>query len=417
VGGTIYIRGSDCFQNLEPESHAKMAPMFSNRFDWRTPPNALSTLLAQKRSAGQPIIDLTLSNPTQVDLAYNQAAILAALGQPAALTYEPDARGLPSARQAVADYYRHKGCAVDSEQLFLTASTSEAYGLLFKLLGDAGDEVLIPSPGYPLLAHLARFEGLRAVAFPLRYDPDQGWRIDLDVLEALITPKTRAIAVVSPNNPTGSYLKPKELATLDAICAHHDLALIVDEVFSDFAASQAPPERVSTALGRTHALTFVLNGFSKLVALPQVKLGWIAVSGASGLALAAAQRLEMLLDFYLPVATPVQHAVGPLIKTRPSIQTQINTRLEANHQHLLDQISLTGNCRLLWREGGWYAIVEIHDDLSDEARVVRLLDQHNTLVHPGFFYDFNREGFVVLSLLPAPALFRTGVSNLMRTVA
>lgn len=387
--------------------------MFSHRFDWQAPPNALSTLLARKQAAGQPIIDLTQSNPTRVGLVYDDAAILAALSMPAALIYEPDARGLSSARRAVADYYHDKGCVIDPDRLFLTASTSEAYSLLFKLLGDPDDEVLIPAPGYPLLAYLARFEGLRAVAYPLRYDEAVGWVADREILQALITSKTRAVVVVSPNNPTGSCLKKNELAVLDHLCCQRDLALIVDEVFADFAAPQALPERFDTVLGQGSALTFVLNGFSKLLALPQIKLGWIAVGGHDRLARAACDRLETLIDFYLPVSAPVQHGVARLLRLRGAIQRQIQDRIAANDGYLRAQAAATGNCRALAREGGWYAVVAIDDAISDEARVVQLLDRHDTLVHPGYFYDFNREGYVVISLLPQEETFRPGVANLV----
>jgi hypothetical protein len=387
--------------------------MFSRRFEWRAPSNALGELLARKKAAGESLLDLTQANPTRVGLTYDQAEIMAALVRPAAMVYEPDPRGLAAARRAIADYYRGQGCIIDAERLFLTASTSEAYGLLFKLLADPGDEVLIPTPGYPLLAYLARFEGLTPVAYPLRYDEAAGWTIDLEVLQALVTPRTRAMVVVSPNNPTGSYVKATELMLLDAVCRRHDMALVVDEVFADYAAAEAPPERERSALGRTQALTFVLNGFSKMVALPQVKLGWIAVAGGQGRAHDACTRLEALLDFYLSVSTPVQHAVAPLLGTRRPIQQQLNARIEANSRYLFDEVSQTAHSRMLLREGGWYAIVEIRDALGDEERVLGLLDRYNTLVHPGFFYDFHREGFVVVSLLPPMEIFCAGVANLI----
>jgi len=388
--------------------------MFSNRFDWHSPSNALGRLLDQKKAAGKAIFDLTQSNPTRAGFAYDREAILDALRQPDALVYAPDARGLASARQAVAGYYLSLGPRIDTERLFLTASTSEAYGLLFKLLGDPGDEVLIPRPGYPLLSYLARFEGLRPVSYPLRYDDAEGWRLDLEVLSALITSKTRAVIVVNPNNPTGSYIKADELAALDAVCGRHDLALIVDEVFADYAAAEAPPQRVTTAAGRTTALCFVLNGFSKMLALPQLKLGWIVVGGDPKKADSACARLEALLDFYLSVSAPVQHAAGRLLGLRRAIQDQILSRLDQNSRYLDRLVERTPNFRALRREGGWYAVVEIRDALGDEERVVQLLNQTDTLAHPGYFYDFNREGFVVISLLPPPDLFQAGVGTFIR---
>jgi len=386
--------------------------MFSNRLEWDAPTNALGLLLAQKRSQTQTLFDLTQSNPTQVGLDYPDEAILAALSHPAAMVYEPDPRGLMAARRAIAGYYDEQGVAIDPEALFLTAGTSEAYAMLFKLLGDPEDEVLVPRPGYPLLSYLAAFEGLNAVAYPARYDPQHGWRIDLDVIDALVTPRTRAIVLINPNNPTGAYATPAELEALDRICLRHGLALIVDEVFADFAAASVP--LVRTALPGRSALTFVLNGFSKMLALPQVKLSWIAVGGDARLTVKAQKGLETLLDFYLSIGTPVQHAAGPLLALRKPIQHQITERVALNHLSLQTHIARAANCSMLSRQGGWYAVVHIADTLADEQRVLHLLAQADTVVHPGFFYDFNGEGFVVVSLLPDPQIFSTGVAGMVR---
>ncbi len=389
-------------------------PMFSNRFDWEAPANALGLLLARKKAAGATIYDLTQSNPTHAGLQSRPEQVLAALGHPATLAYDPDPRGSMQARQAITRFYAAQGAAIDAHDLFLTASTSEAYGILFKLLGNPGDEVLIPAPGYPLLPYLARFEGLRAIAYPLHYDDAAGWIIDLEVLQALVTARTRAIVLVNPNNPTGSYVKQAEMDILDAFCRRKGLALIVDEVFAVFAAPEAPSDRVAAAGREGGALTFILNGFSKLLALPQIKLGWIAVRGEREIAAAARQRLESLLDFYLSVSAPVQHAAEALLTLQPAVQRQIVQRIDDNARLLWAAAAATLNCRVLRREGGWYAVVEIKDALRDEARVLQLLDQDHTLVHPGFFYDFNREGFVVLSLIPAPEDFGAGVARLLQ---
>jgi alanine-synthesizing transaminase len=387
--------------------------MFSNRLEWNAPANALGVLLAEKRAAGDTLLDLTQSNPTQVGLDYPAEAILAALSRPAAMVYQPDPRGLMAARQSIAGYYSEQGADIAPDALFLTASTSDAYGMLFKLLGDPGDEVLVPRPGYPLLSYLTAFEGLGAVAYPLRYDAILGWRIDLDLLQALITPKTRAVVIVSPNNPTGAYASPEELEALDQICRRHGLAMIVDEVFADFPATPPPAIETRTALAGRTALTFVLNGFSKMLALPQVKLGWIAVGGAAPSAREAGTRLETLLDFYLSVAAPVQHAAAQLLALRKEIQRRIVARISQNSLVLRDRVAQTANCRMLPRQGGWYGVLEITDTLGDEERVLRLLARGNTVVHPGYFYDFNREGFVVVSLLPRPETFAAGVSNII----
>jgi alanine-synthesizing transaminase len=387
--------------------------MFSDRLDWGQGANALSLLLGDKKRRGEAVVDLTESNPTRVGLAYDVEDILAALSQPAVMQYAPDPRGLSTARQAIARYYRERGAPIDTDALFLTAGTSDAYSILFKLLGNPGDEVLIPRPGYPLLSYLARLDSLRACSYPLHYDTAEGWSIDLDVLQALITPQTRAIVLIDPNNPTGSYVKQTEWQAINAICRRHDLALIVDEVFYDFGAGGAAGS-MPAHQDRFEALTFVLNGFSKLMGLPQLKLAWIAVRGEFGLSSAARSRLETLLDFYLSVATPVQQAAERLLERRHNIQRQILSRIEANGRFLEEWIGSTANCRVLKREGGWYAVVDILDMVSDEARVLHLLKHDDTLVHPGFFYDFNREGFVVVSLLPGEEIFRSGVSRLIR---
>lgn len=389
--------------------------MFSDRFNWDLSPNALSLILRDKQSRGETILDLTQSNPTQAGFDYDAADILASLAQAAALTYEPDPRGLLQARRAVAQYYIDRGAPVDSEAVFLTPGTSDAYASIFKLLGNPGDEVLIPRPGYPLISYLARFESLQPFSYPLRYDDQQGWSIDLDVLEALITPKCRAIVVVNPNNPTGNYLKQQELAALDQICRDNRLALIVDEVFSDYSAAARPPE-LQTVVNRTRALTFVLNGFSKMLGLPQVKLGWIVIGGDPGRSKAAQDGLEILLDFYLSVASPVQHAAARLMGHRPEIQRQILARIAANTQILEAQIARNANYRLLVRQGGWYAIIEIFDTVADENRIMRLLERDHTLVHPGYFYEFDKEGIVVVSLLTPVDTFRDGIYRLISTV-
>ena len=386
--------------------------MFSDRASWDVRPNRLSRLLEKKKAKGETIFDLTESNPTRAGFRYESDKILAALAQPQAMVYEPDPRGLKAARRAVREYYRKLGCDIDTEALFLTASTSEAYSILFKLLGNSDDEVLIPRPGYPLLSFLSVFENLRPVAYPLKYDDAGGWSMDLEVLEALITPCTRAVVAVSPNNPTGSYLKQQELKELDAICRKHELALIVDEVFSDY--HSAPDSgRVRTSVNRATALTFVLNGLSKIAGLPQMKLGWIAVGGSDDKAASARARLEMMLDFYLSVSTPVQQAAKELLQGRKAIQRQIVLRLEENSRFLGGQAAQTHNCKLLPREGGWYAILEIADAVTDEERVLQLLEKDNTLVHPGYFYEFDREGFVVVSLLTPVETFQSGISRMI----
>ncbi|MDX9785821.1 MAG: pyridoxal phosphate-dependent aminotransferase [Desulfobacterales bacterium] len=390
--------------------------MFSERFNWEDSPTLFGKLLAEKRASGKPIMDLTESNPTRVGFHFEADAILSALSRPESLRYDSDPRGTPCARQAVTEYYKPLGQRIDPDAVLLTAGTSEAYGFLFKLLSNPGDEILVPAPGYPLLSYLARFEGLYCHSYPLRYADDSGWSIDVEVLSALITPQSRAIIIVNPNNPTGSYIKTDELAQIDSLCRRHNMALIVDEVFSDFEAVSVPG-REKTVVTKTNALTFVLNGISKTLGLPQMKLAWIIVGGDPHLANLAIDRLEALLDFYLSVSTPVQHGLKRLLAGRFAIQQQINARIIENSRFLKNQTDQTRNCRMLIREGGWYGIMEIRDGVLDDARALLMLEKEDTLIHPGFFYDFSRDGMVVLSLLPEPANFSQGVGRLLNRFA
>lgn len=385
--------------------------MFSDRSSWSLTPNALSSLLEAKKADGVRILDLTESNPTQAGFRYNTKEILAALAQPQSMVYEPNPRGLWKARRAVADYYQEQGKTIDPDALFLTSGTSEAYTMLFKLLANPGDEVLIPQPGYPLLTYLAEIESLHDVYYPLRYHEVKGWSIDLDVFEAVITPKTKAVVLVNPNMPTGSYIKRHELAALNRICTRHNLALIVDEVFSDFSCGETP-DRVKTVVNHSETLTFVLNGLSKILGLPQVKLAWIVVSGNPDLRELAQDRLEMITDLYLSVGTPVQHGADLLLRQRQAMQQQMLSRIADNSEFLKGQFAQAANARLLNREGGWYAVVKIEDHLSDEQRVLQLLEQDNTLVHPGYFHEFDQEGFIVVSLLTPADAFCEGVSRI-----
>jgi len=386
--------------------------MFSNRHSWGLAPNALSRLLAAKKANGISILDLTEVNPTRAGLRYNTEEILTALAQPQSLVYEPSPQGLWTARRAVADYYEEQGEIIDPDSLFLTSGTSEAYAMLFKLLANPGDEVLIPQPGYPLLTYLAELESLLGVYYPLRYHDGTGWAMDLDILEAVITPKTKAVVLVNPNMPTGSYIKGHELAELNGICSQHDLALVVDEVFSDFTWGD-PPGQVKTLVNHSESLTFVLSGFSKVLGLPQVKLSWIVVSGPPDLFELARDRLEMITDVYLSVGTPVQHGADLLLRQRQAMQQQMRSRIAENSAFLKEQFARAANARVLKTEGGWYGVVRMEDHLSDEDRVLQLLEQENTLVHPGYFHDFDQEGFIVMSLLTPVAAFSEGVSRMV----
>jgi len=299
--------------------------MFSARLPASLAVNALTRALAALRAQDVPILDLTETNPTRVGIAYPEA-LLAPLADPASLAYAPSPRGLLSAREAIAiDYVRH-GLDVAPAQIYLTASTSEAYSLLFKLLCDPGDEVLVPRPSYPLFEHLTQLDGVRAVPYVLEYHGV--WSIDLETVRAAITPSTRAILVVSPNNPTGSMLKPRELEAIAALCHERDLALIGDEVFADYVLSYR--ERSASVLTQERVLTFGLGGLSKSAGLPQLKLGWIAMKGPADRCAAAAERLDVICDTYLSVATPVQRAAPLLIEQGTLVRGHIQARLDAN---------------------------------------------------------------------------------------
>ncbi len=383
--------------------------MFSKRSTWELQPNPLSQALDTRRQAGLPVLDLTLSNPTQAGLQYPPRLQAIFAGADASV-YAPEPLGLHSARQAVAGYYAQRGQHVGAEQLLLTCSTSEAYALLFKLLADPGDEVLVPQPSYPLFDFLAGLESVEPRPYPLRYRG--GWQIDTDLLAAALTPRTRAIVLVHPNNPTGSLVSAGERALLEELALERNLALIVDEVFGDYLWEGEP--QMSSFASPTRALTFVLSGLSKVLGLPQLKLGWMAVQGAG--AAEARARLEIIADTYLSVATPVQQALPQLLALRPAIQTQIRQRVQDNRRWLQQRLALFLHASLLHGEGGWYAVLETNAE-DEEGMVLDLLRQDGVLVHPGYFFDFPGAGFLVLSLLTLPQVFREGVELLLDRLA
>ena len=382
--------------------------------NWELAPNRLSRALEEKRSAGAPILDLTESNPTAAGLVYPSEAILAALSDPRSLRYEPSAAGIAAARAAVSEYYSaalHRGVAPD--RVLLTASTSEAYAFVFKLLADAGDEVLVPRPSYPLFEFLGALDSLRVVQYPLSYDGR--WSIDFDALSRCITARSRAIVLVNPNNPTGSYLKASELAPLVSLCREHGLALISDEVFADYLIDARTP-LVRSLASVDEVLTFCLSGLSKVAALPQLKLGWIVTGGPNGLRQKAFERLELIADTYLSVAAPVQRAAPALLGLRGELQRQIIDRVEANRALIALRIGQQSPWRLLASEGGWYAVIEAPRIYSEEEWVLKLLARENVLVQPGFFFDFDREAFLVVSLLTPEPVFREGMQRILARV-
>lgn len=381
--------------------------MFSSRLNWNAPPNPLSQLLAEKRRRYRPVLDLTESNPTHAGIQYPAEGIAQALADARVLRYEPEAFGLRRAREAVAQYYSAAGFEVSPSRIVLTASTSEAYSYLFKLLADPGDEILTPRPSYPLFEYLAQLESVKTVQYPLFYD--HGWHLDTAAFHSLITPRTRAIVIVNPNNPTGNFLKRHEFDEMLQAAQRHSLTIISDEVFSDYALSE-DAARVTFAAHNPGALTFSLSGVSKVVGLPQMKLGWMVTGGPERLQKQALEGLELIADTYLSVGTPVQLAGPALLDARISVQAQIRDRVALNLRHLQAAPGL----RVLQVEGGWYAILHMPRTRSEEEWAMGLLRDHDVLVQPGFFYDFDSEAYLVVSLLTPPAIFTEGIQRLCR---
>ncbi len=388
--------------------------MFSSRLDWSVEANALSRAVDERRASGAPILDLTASNPTAAGLPYPAAEITAALGDERSVHYTPDPCGLVEARRAVSAYYGERGHTVDPERLVLTASTSEAYGWLFKLLADPGDELLVPHPSYPLFDFLAALESVRLRPYTLGFD--SAWHLDLAAVRAAIGPRSRAILLVNPNNPTGSFIRREELSALATLAVEHDLALISDEVFSDYAFAP-DAERVETLVDEERALTFCLSGLSKVVGLPQLKLGWICVAGPPAARAAALQRLELIADTYLSVGAPVQHAAARLLGLRSTVGAAIAGRTRASLAAAAAAVRGTA-LGLLPVEGGWTATLRMPATRTDEAWAIDLLRQDGVLTQPGYFYDFPFEdrAYLVVSLLTPPELLAEGIARIAARV-
>lgn len=435
--------------------------MFSDRTNWKLARNGLTEAVEEVRAKGCEILDLTVSNPTRVGLRYDGQAILSALASPRAMDYDPQPKGLLSAREALAGYYRvqHGVGGFDVERLLLTTSTSEGYSFVFRLLCNAGDELLVPKPSYPLFDFLADLQDVRLVPYPLIYD--HGWQMDFPSLEKAITPRTRGVVVVHPNNPTGSYVSRREREELNDFCHEHGLAVIVDEVFLDYdlgrdvsngrvgtAALGRPEERssaaVATATPRSlhspvdrhsptqrpgqddtagehgsfvandEVLTFTLSGLSKISALPQMKVAWIAVSGPPADVEQAMGRLEVIADTYLSMNAPIQWAVPALLDQRQSIQGQLIERVRTNLTELDRQLATQKACERLLLEGGWYAVLRVPVTQSDEELAIRLLREKSVLVHPGHFYDFAGDGYLVMSLIGEKTELAQGMARVLQ---
>jgi len=381
----------------------------------RIPPDLTPTPLARALAASgaaSPVVDLTLSNPTLAGLTYDRARILAALGDAESLRYEPAPLGRLEARQAVVEHLLRQGRAVPLERVVLTASTSEAYAVLMKLLCDPGDAIAVPAPSYPLVPHLAELEGVRPLTYRLL--PCDGWRIDFASLAAVLDEGVRAVVVVSPNNPTGSVVGDADAQELRQRCQEAGVALIVDEVFWAYRYGASGPSPFARDQG---PLTFVLDGLSKAAALPQLKLGWMTLHGVESALDTARAGLEWLLDASLSVSTPVQVAARELLATAAPMQAQIRARLAQNRVALAEACAGLAAVRLLPAEAGWYAVLELGERVDEEGVVERLATCHAVIVHPGFFYDFVRPGYLVASLLPEPTTFARGAAALQRYFA
>ncbi|HEY5282929.1 MAG TPA: pyridoxal phosphate-dependent aminotransferase [Polyangia bacterium] len=381
---------------------------FSQRLTWGAQENRLAHAESERRTSGLPFLDLTLSNPTQAELPYPAAAIAQAFADPAAALYHPTPRGLPVARAAVAADYARRGAAVAADDIFLTASSSESYALLFKLLGNPGQAVLVPEPSYPLFDYLANLEGL--VPRPYRLAFDGRWHIDFDSLDFA---DAAAIVVVSPNNPTGSYLGAGDCDRLTSLAAERGLAILADEVFADFPLAPATDAVVAMAGRQSLALIFSLGGLSKASGLPQMKLGWIAATGPRELIRPALTNLELVADTYLSVSTPVQLALPKLLELGAGIRSAIHARVQRNRQALAASIDTHSPCTLLPAEAGWSAIVRVPEIMSDEEWALHLLHEDGVLVQPGYFFDLHMGATLVVSLLTPPATFDRGVACIL----
>jgi len=383
---------------------------FSSRLPWSAAVNRIWQAVEERRKSGEPLLDLTQSNPTCAGFVYPDA-LLAALADPGVLVYEPAPAGSPAAREAIARWYSERGYQVDPEHILLASGTSEAYAWLFKLLCDPGDEILVPRPSYPLFDFLAGLEAIRIVHYELRYDGR--WSVDWETLRKAAGARSRAVVVVQPNNPTGSFLTPEEIRRLAAFCAERDLPVISDEVFADYPLEAAS---VPSLCRQERVPCFVLGGLSKAVGLPQMKLSWIVAAGPAPWRAEALKRLELVADTYLSVGTPVQCALAVLLQAGRSVGDQIRRRVRENYHRLRSRCGEDSAVTVLRAEAGWYAILRVPRVRSEEQWCLELLDR-GVLVQPGYFYDFTGESYLVVSLLTPPEELTEGIERLLDLAA
>jgi aspartate/methionine/tyrosine aminotransferase len=388
--------------------------MFSRRTEWDLSRNRLADALRHRRRSGQQVFDLTESNPTRCGLSVEAGILRAAISRPEITLYEPEPFGPLAVRDAIVDAYGLRRHGVAGDQVVLTCSTSESYSHLFRLLADAGDRILVPQPSYPLFPYLARLDQLEVDPYPLNVD--DLFRIDLDALTAAVQPRTRAVLLIHPGNPTGAFINNEDIDRLREICRRYQLALISDEVFSDFA-YRDDRRRPSTLAGSDDVLTFCLNGLSKSIGLPQLKVGWIAVTGPPDLRDTALTRLEIICDTYLSVNTPALVAMPSLLENKAAATGKILERVLENRALLTEALGADDIARCLPAEGGWSAILQVPGIRTEEEWCLRILDETGVLVHPGYFFDFPRPGYLVASLLPDPARFREAAGRLAGAIA
>jgi alanine-synthesizing transaminase len=384
--------------------------MFSRRTNWHLTPNRFTEVQREIQVAGREILDLAISNPTRAGLHYDAEAFLRGFVNPQALDYDPQPKGLRSAREAVAAYYReeHEEFDLDPESIVLTTSTSEGYSYVFRLLCNPDDEILVPKPSYPLFEFLAGLQDVKLVPYPLIYD--HGWQMDFPSLYKTANSRTRAVIVVHPNNPTGSYASEQERASLNQFCHEYGLALVIDEVFLDYALDGSPRESFA---GNQDVLTFTLSGVSKISGLPQMKLAWVAVSGPGRQVGEALARLEVIADTYLSMNAPVQLAAPALLAQRESIQPVLLDRVRTNLGELDHQLEKQKSCSRLEVDGGWYAVLRVPATQPDEDLAIALLREAGVLLHPGHFYDFPSDGYLVASLITPMSHFQKGMARVL----
>lgn len=384
--------------------------MFSNRTGWKIRPNRLSLELENLNKKRAPVLDLTESNPTRCGFEFYKNLPLEDLALPENKNYRPTPQGLKKTRETVAAYYKEKGAEISPDQVILTASTSEAYAFLFRLLANPGDTVLVPTPSYPLFDFLADMNDVTLAPYHLSYD--HGWHMPFENSAYDAAADAKALIAVHPNNPTGSFLKRSELRVLNQWACRQNAALISDEVFLDYG-FEPSPDRVSTLAANTACLTFALGGLSKSLGLPQMKLGWITANGPETLLKTALERLEIIADTYLSVNTPVQNAAPGWLALRGGIQKEILARLKKNKNFLASKIKEAPACEMLAQEGGWYSVLKIPRTQSEEEWALEFLKKDGVYVHPGYFFNFEKEAFLVLSLLAEEKVFQEGVKRIL----